>query len=851
MEGRVLRGLRLRCAAFRGLGSSLHLREGHLEDCAGEGALPVGHRCADRLRCEQAGSLSLHRGRGELQLGGMVDLQKRSHKYLQKNAYMANYSAIKATVNAYIKANGKKEITGHILNSVLNATIDSLGKEFQFGGVLTPADDPGQPDQNVAYIGAAGTYPNFDSLVIASGTIGIFMWKGNWSFATIPVGKDYDNDIQSLTHELQELYENIQELSDDVIHLDGINEEDLSIPDGGKLQFANRVYNAQQPDGMGYVILRKNKTFAEQVTEENTIYEVRDSFSLAGSFSMPSGCILYFNGGKIQGGTLLGNGTLIAGDCQFDAVTFGGTFDNEDILVDSKHFLGSVDFFGICRSFSKAEIVLGMDIVVTAKDVNLIPSLNLDANGHSIKIKCMAFSEGASVLVKNAKFDCSVAESTLLHMNGAEGGFLDLYGSGVEEIKIQNCIFSNIPGGFTFTYFRAVKNVDVSGCAFVGTFNSESPLGGRVLFFYNYYGKIVVENNSIKNCDGVAVAFLGAHDNTCKVSISGNRIESIGEGGIVANGGIIYNADIHDNSIIDTNLSGNSGSAQYANFNAHGFNNLRFYNNYVSTPNSGLDIDGSQSGEVGPARGTGADIFGNIFVSCKAVALWVVDSLTFRDNTLTISDNINIIGSNVVISNNIVKSTTTKKVFYISKRTGFTDHSVDILENIVTAPNTNLWLDTVQDPLGRTAIRGNVCRRNDTSPLVYMSRPMTYIVSLDENEHVLVKFNLSKEEIIPLWSRDSKRYQVLSARVFALSYVAFTTSVDIGLGVKPKAAAANNYGIGTITISSPINGASSDPIMLRKALSGRDFYLYCPGGGEDVEVYMDIEISSMHAIQYT
>lgn len=247
---------------------------------------------------------------------------------------MANYSAIKAAVNAYIKANGKKEITGHILNSVLNATIDSLGKEFQFGGVLTPANDPGRPDQNVAYIGAAGTYPNFDGLVIASGTIGIFMWNGDWSFATIPVGKDYDNDIQSLTHGLQELYENIQELSDDVIHLDGINEEDLSIPDGGKLQFANRVYNAQQPNGMGYVILRKNKTFAEQVTEANTIYEIRYDFDLGGDeVTIPAGCELRFDGGKILNGTInFGNTLIDAPDVVvFDGVTFANTTSTQKV----------------------------------------------------------------------------------------------------------------------------------------------------------------------------------------------------------------------------------------------------------------------------------------------------------------------------------------------------------------------------------------------------------------------------------------------------------------------------------------------------------------------------------------
>lgn len=258
---------------------------------------------------------------------------------------MAKYSAIKAAVNAYIKANGKKEITGSNLNSVLNATIDSLGKEFQFGGVLTPADDPGQPDQNVAYIGAAGTYPNFDNLVIASGNIGIFLWNGDWSFVMIPVGKDYDNDIQSLTNELQELSdslrnnvqelsENIQELSDDVIHLDGINEEDLSIPDEGKLQFANRVYNAQQPNGMGYVILRKNKTFAEQVTGTNTIYEIRDVFDLNNStHTIPSGCILRFCGGKITNGTLDFGETLIeaADVVVFDGVTITNCTSTQEI----------------------------------------------------------------------------------------------------------------------------------------------------------------------------------------------------------------------------------------------------------------------------------------------------------------------------------------------------------------------------------------------------------------------------------------------------------------------------------------------------------------------------------------
>lgn len=95
---------------------------------------------------------------------------------------MAKYSAIKAAVNAYIKANGRKEITGSILNAVLNATIDSLGKYFQFAGVATPTTDPENPDQNVCYLaGEPGTYTNFDNIVLENEEIALLFFDGTWS----------------------------------------------------------------------------------------------------------------------------------------------------------------------------------------------------------------------------------------------------------------------------------------------------------------------------------------------------------------------------------------------------------------------------------------------------------------------------------------------------------------------------------------------------------------------------------------------------------------------------------------------------------------------------------------------
>lgn len=102
---------------------------------------------------------------------------------------MANYSAIKAAVNGYIKQNGRKEITGSILNAVLNAVIDSLGRYFQFAGGAMPTDDPGTPDQNVCYLATEpGLYTNFGNIRIENEEVALLFWNGEWVKQTIAIG---------------------------------------------------------------------------------------------------------------------------------------------------------------------------------------------------------------------------------------------------------------------------------------------------------------------------------------------------------------------------------------------------------------------------------------------------------------------------------------------------------------------------------------------------------------------------------------------------------------------------------------------------------------------------------------
>ena len=85
------------------------------------------------------------------------------------------------------------------------------------------------------------------------------------------------------------------------------DDEDITSTGGDTpvLKFKDR-----KPDhGKGYVILRRNKTFTEQVTQANTIYEIRYDFDLgSASLTLPDNVILYFTGGNIVNGSIQGNG---------------------------------------------------------------------------------------------------------------------------------------------------------------------------------------------------------------------------------------------------------------------------------------------------------------------------------------------------------------------------------------------------------------------------------------------------------------------------------------------------------------------------------------------------------------
>ena len=95
---------------------------------------------------------------------------------------MGNYEQLKAAIVAVIKANGNNEITGNVLQTTLLTIISNMGQYRQFGGVVIPATNPGNPDQNLFYLAQRpGVYQYFSNVEISNPGLNVIYHNGtNW-----------------------------------------------------------------------------------------------------------------------------------------------------------------------------------------------------------------------------------------------------------------------------------------------------------------------------------------------------------------------------------------------------------------------------------------------------------------------------------------------------------------------------------------------------------------------------------------------------------------------------------------------------------------------------------------------
>ncbi len=106
-----------------------------------------------------------------------------------------------------------------------------------------------------------------------------------------------------------------------------INGNVVNTPDEEDLTTVGTLLKLKDRSGLyGFAmkILRRNKTFAEQVTQPHCIYVIRYDFDLDGqSLTLPADTILLFDGGKLMNGTLTGSVVVPTEEDPVGTGTFG------------------------------------------------------------------------------------------------------------------------------------------------------------------------------------------------------------------------------------------------------------------------------------------------------------------------------------------------------------------------------------------------------------------------------------------------------------------------------------------------------------------------------------------------
>lgn len=98
---------------------------------------------------------------------------------------MSNYNNLKGSINNNIYENQTQQITGTVMNTILNEMTNVLGAGYQFAGVATVGMNPGGPDARVFYLAGEGIYTNFGNLQVPQGHLGILKWDSHWHLETI------------------------------------------------------------------------------------------------------------------------------------------------------------------------------------------------------------------------------------------------------------------------------------------------------------------------------------------------------------------------------------------------------------------------------------------------------------------------------------------------------------------------------------------------------------------------------------------------------------------------------------------------------------------------------------------
>lgn len=264
------------------------------------------------------------------------------------------------------------------------------------------------------------------------------------------------------------------------------------------LTFADKNYNTTDYSGLGRVYLRKNIqtvvnpntgiTYStnlltqQMLNKENTIYVLQYDYSLNGqTITIPSGCVLLFEGGSISNGTLSGANTTLRGAIEhvFNNLNIVGSWTNDFKLSYFTTPSISHDSFkdiqvGI-RAVADTPYKFIIDIDCWGSTFVYVPS-----NTHIIIINTitkvapeggfLVFPEDSTIGgfdgVENVVIEGNgVLDQNTRNTHDVSASFIRCYHA--SNIIIRDLTFKD-SGNYHYIELGAVDNVTIDKCSFIG-----------------------------------------------------------------------------------------------------------------------------------------------------------------------------------------------------------------------------------------------------------------------------------------------------------------------------------------------------------------------------------------------
>lgn len=223
--------------------------------------------------------------------------------------------------------NSKIEDTKAIAQGV-EAVVKTLPVGYFYGTFTIEEELPSEiSEKGYAYVGTAPNYV----IYTYEPTIG---WSiTNNKYGTSLLETDLETKSQTKAPTTKAVQEGIEAI-DVTLARSAEDENELTATQkyNASANINNRnvdiAQGTEEINSFGYKILNPSISFASQVTESNTIYEIRDKFDLNNQqVSLNNNITLKFNGGKLINGTLSGNNSvhIEAGPIKiFDNISFSG-----------------------------------------------------------------------------------------------------------------------------------------------------------------------------------------------------------------------------------------------------------------------------------------------------------------------------------------------------------------------------------------------------------------------------------------------------------------------------------------------------------------------------------------------